>query len=177
MRNLQIGVIGDSSCSDDVRKLAYDVGKEIAINKATLICGGRGGVMLGASQGCKENGGLVIGILPGLDEETSEANPYLDVAIPTNLGWTRNSIVPMACDGVIAIGGKAGTLSEISYAWMYNKPIVSLVADPIPSKTWGKRLAGESLDSRRSDKIWKEERPEIAVKLLISKIKKALDTT
>lgn len=176
MRKIQIGVIGDSSTSTEVVKLAYEVGKEVAIQRAVLLCGGRGGVMLGASKGCKEHGGLVVGILPGIDEKSSEANPYLDVAIPTNMGWTRNSIVPMASDGVIVIGGKSGTLSEIAFAWMYNKPIISVNSDHIPATTWGKRLIGEQLDDRRKDMIFSEKIPKLAVQVLISKIKENRNT-
>ena len=169
-RRIQIGVIGDSSCSEEVVNLAYRVGKEIAINNAILLSGGRSGVMFGASKGCKENGGLVVGILPGINEADSQANEYLDVAIPTNLGWTRNSIVPMASDGIIVIGGRAGTLSEISFAWMYNKPIVSLIHESLPDESWSKKLAGIQIDNRRDDMILGIKDPKDAVSLIISKI-------
>ena len=174
MRKIQIGVIGDSQCSDKVSNLAYQVGKSIASNNTTLICGGRGGVMLGASKGCKENNGLVVGILPGFNEQESEANPYLDVSIPTNLGWTRNSLVAMASDGLIVIGGKSGTLSEISFGWMYDKPIVSLNHPDIPESSWGRKFAGLALDDRRDDIIWECDDPEKTVNLLIQKIKEKI---
>lgn len=147
MRKYQIGVIGDSSCSDDEKQLAYDIGKAIANHNCILICGGRGGVMDGASKGCKDHNGLVVGILPQIDEVSSSANSYLDVAIPTNMGWTRNSFVPMASDGVIVIGGKSGTMSEIAFAWMYDKPIISLDNDNIPKTSWGRKVANTSLDN------------------------------
>ena len=175
MRKIQIGVIGDSFCTDDVKNLAYEIGKEIALNNAILLNGGRSGVMAGASKGCKDNGGVVIGILPGINEETSEANPYLDVAIPTNLGWTRNSLVPMASDGVIVIGGKAGTLSEIAFSWMYNKPIIALTHNQIPDDSWGKRLAGERIDDRRRDTIIGIKDPKEAVLSILSQIKQKLN--
>lgn len=171
MKKKQIGVIGYSSCTDEVSSLAYEIGKEIASQNAILICGGRGGVMEGASKGCSENNGLVVGILPGHNEEDSIANPYLDIVIPTNMGWTRNSLVAMASDGIIVIGGKSGTLSEIAYGWMYDKPIVSLDNNLIPHDSWGRKLAGKKLDDRRSDKIWSEKNPGDAVSLLISKLK------
>ena len=172
MRKTQIGVIGDSNCSEIVKELAYEVGKFIALNNCTLICGGRGGVMEAASKGCKDSNGLSIGILPEINETTSEANPYLDVVIPTNMGWTRNSLVAMASDGLIVIGGKSGTLSEISFGWMYNKPIVTLNNTNIPLDRWGQKLANTKLDDRREDQIEGIPEPEQAVLTLIKKLTK-----
>ena len=172
MRKVQIGVIGDSSCSDAEKELAYIIGKTIAQSGCILICGGRGGVMEGASKGCKDHNGLVVGILPEFDEESSKANSYLDVAIPTNMGWTRNSFVPLASDGLLVIGGKSGTMSEIAFSWMYNKPIVSLDNEHIPKTSWGRKVANSSLDNRRSDTIVGIEDPVQAVKIILDLIKK-----
>lgn len=170
MRKIQIGVIGDSSCPKIEQDLAYEVGKFISINNCTLICGGRGGVMEGAAKGCKEAGGLVVGILPQINEGLSEANPFLDVVIPTNMGWTRNSLVAMASDGIIVIGGKSGTLSEISFGWMYDKPIISLDNEIISEDSWGRKLANSQLDDRRTDKIIGIADPETAIKELLKRI-------
>lgn len=172
MKKIQIGIIGDSSCSEEEKQLAYEVGKAIAQKDCILICGGRGGVMEGASQGCKEHQGLVVGILPQIDAESSEANPFLDVTIPTNMGWTRNSFVPMASDGVIVIGGKSGTMSEIAFAWMYDKPIVSLDNKIISESAWGRKVANTKLDDRRNDIIVGISDPEKAVNTILKLINK-----
>jgi len=50
---------------------------------------------------------------------------------------------------VVAIGGASGTLSEIAYAWMYDKPIVALTG----GGGWTDRLGGAPLDDRRTDRI------------------------
>ena len=76
-----IGVIGASDCSEDVCKLAEEVGERIAQAGAVLVCGGLGGVMESASKGAKKAGGTTIGILPGIDK--SQANPYIDFPIVT----------------------------------------------------------------------------------------------
>lgn len=74
----------------------------------------------------------------------------MDVAIPTGIGWARNSVDVLAGDIVIAIGGRAGTLSELAFAWRYNKPIIA-----VPNfGGWAKRLAGARIDDRRSDHIY-----------------------
>jgi uncharacterized protein (TIGR00725 family) len=122
----QIGVVGDSKIrSKKQYEICYELGKEITHVNAILICGGRGGVMEAVSKGVYDSGGFSIGILP-TDEKDPEVNKYITVKIPTYLHWTRNSLIPLASDGVIACGGGPGTLSEISYTCMYGKPLVCI---------------------------------------------------
>jgi uncharacterized protein (TIGR00725 family) len=106
-----VAVIGPG---DEPTVAAAEVGRLLAEGGATLVCGGRGGAMEAACRGAKEADGLTIGILPGSDR--SEANPFVDVVLPTGLGEARNALVVGAADVVIAIGGGYGTLSEIALA-------------------------------------------------------------
>lgn len=119
-----IGVIGDWACPADVWGLAEEVGRLVARRKAILVCGGRGGVMEAASSGARQEGGIVVGILPG--ENRQEGNKYLTVAVPTGLGAARNALVVRACDAVIAVSGGYGTLSEIGLALKMGIPVVGL---------------------------------------------------
>jgi len=89
-----------------------------------LVCGGLGGVMEAACRGAKSQGGLTIGVLPGLSGY--EANPYVDIPIVTGLGEARNVIVVRTAQAVIAVDGEYGTLSEIAYALKLGIPIVGL---------------------------------------------------
>jgi uncharacterized protein (TIGR00725 family) len=123
-RQIQIGVIGGREVTDEILGLAYDVGKIIAERRAVLVCGGLGGVMEAACRGAKEVGGTTVGILPGTSAE--DANPFVDIAIPTGLGVARNAVIIQACDGVIAVGGRYGTLSEMGFALQEGLPLVSL---------------------------------------------------
>jgi uncharacterized protein (TIGR00725 family) len=126
----QIGVIGDSNIRSKYQyEICYEVGKEIARANAILICGGRGGVMEAAAKGVYDSGGISVGILP-TDEKDPSVNEYITIKIPTFLHWARNSLVPLAADGVIACGGRAGTLSELSYTCMYKKPLVCVTSIP-----------------------------------------------
>jgi len=135
----QIGVIGDSNIrSKQQYEICYELGKEIARAKAILICGGRGGVMEAAAKGVFDSGGISVGILP-TDEKDPEVNQYITIRIPTFLYWTRNSLVSLASDGVIACGGRVGTLSELSYACMYRKPLVCITSIPGWSREIGNR--------------------------------------
>ena len=86
-----ISVIGGSKANNKVANLAQEIGREIARLGAILVCGGLGGVMQAAAKGAKEAGGITIGILPGTNKK--DANPYIDIAIPTGLGLTRNTLV------------------------------------------------------------------------------------
>jgi hypothetical protein len=80
--------------------------------------------MEAACRGAKEAGGLTVGILPGSDR--SEANPYVDVVLPTGLGEARNALVVGAADVVIAVGGGYGTLSEVALALKAGKRVIGL---------------------------------------------------
>ena len=121
---IYIGVIGGASCQEEVEREAYEVGLEIARKGAWLVCGGLAGVMNAAAKGARDAGGFSIGILPS--EDRTGASPYLEVSIPTGIGFARNLIVILSADAVIAIDGESGTLSEIGYALRYNKPVIGL---------------------------------------------------
>ncbi len=115
---------GDDALSPQIAEIANEVGREVAKRGAVLICGGLGGVMAEAAKGAKENGGLTIGILPG--EDPGSANPFIDITIPTGLGFARNVLVAYSGDAVIAVSGRLGTLPEISYALLANKPVIGI---------------------------------------------------
>lgn len=114
----------DTNLSRNTFETAKQIGELIAKRKGIVVCGGRGGVMEAVAQGAKNNKGKTIGILPGND--TTEANEYIDTAIPTGLGHKRNFCVVTAGQCIIALGGRWGTLNEISYGFIIKKPIVLL---------------------------------------------------
>jgi uncharacterized protein (TIGR00725 family) len=117
-----IGVIGATQTSKENYQLAYEVGTHIAARGAILVCGGLGGIMEAASKGASENGGTVIGVLPGTDKK--EANTYVNIAIPTGLGISRNVLVVHCADVIIAFPGTFGTLSEIAIALATGKTVI-----------------------------------------------------
>jgi uncharacterized protein (TIGR00725 family) len=80
--------------------------------------------MEAASRGARDAGGLTVGILPGSDR--SQANRWLSVSIPTDMGHARNALVALAGDAIIAVCGGYGTLSEIAFGLKMGKPVVGL---------------------------------------------------
>ncbi|MGQ9920357.1 MAG: TIGR00725 family protein [Desulfobacca sp.] len=119
-----VGVIGGSTAPTAMLTLAHAVGGEIARRGGVLICGGLGGIMQAAARGAQEAGGVVIGILPGPDR--LQGNPYLTYSIVTNLGHARNMLIAHSADGLIAVAGSYGTISEAAIALKLGKPVIGL---------------------------------------------------
>jgi uncharacterized protein (TIGR00725 family) len=113
-----VAVVGPGDAS------AERVGRELAKHGAVLVSGGLGGAMEAACRGARESGGTTVGLLPGLDR--GAANQFVDVALPTGLGEARNALVVRAADGLIAVGGGFGTLSEIALALKAGKRVIGL---------------------------------------------------
>ena len=80
--------------------------------------------MEAASRGARAEGGVVIGVLPGLDP--AEANEHVTHVVATGVGHARNLAVVGSGDAVIAVGGEWGTLSEIAFARKLGRTVVAL---------------------------------------------------
>ncbi|CAN5717029.1 TIGR00725 family protein [soil metagenome] len=133
-----ISVSGSGDASPEVSALAEEVGKLLGEAGAVVVCGGLGGVMEAVCRGARSEGGTTVGLLPGT--EHSDANDFVDIALPTGLGESRNALVARAADALIAIGGEFGTLSEIGLALKIGKPVVGL-------GTWELHRRGEAVDA------------------------------
>lgn len=121
-------VSGPGEATEEQEALAHRLGHELAERGAIVLTGGLGGVMAAASRGAKQAGGTTVALLPGSDR--TEANPHVDIAIPTGLGELRNGLLVRAADVVIAIPGGAGTLSEIALAHKTGVPVYVLSGRP-----------------------------------------------
>jgi hypothetical protein len=123
-----IAVIGSGQCESSIYQLAFEVGEEVAKKGAILVCGGLGGVMEAAAKGASLAGGLTVGILPG--PSCNSANPYIKIPVATDMGQARNVIIAHTADGLVAVSGGAGTLSEIGHGLKIGKPVVGLKTIP-----------------------------------------------
>jgi len=121
---ITISVIGGSKINAKVGVLAESVGRMIAELSCILVCGGLGGAMQAAAKGAKKAGGMTIGLLPGKDKR--DANPYIDISLPTTIGYARNAMVACSADIIVALPGSFGTESEICYGLVYGRPVIDL---------------------------------------------------
>jgi uncharacterized protein (TIGR00725 family) len=169
-RRSSVAVVGDGDAVPGSKPwaLAEAVGELLADAGFRVVTGGLAGVMEAACRGARRSKayrtGDTVGILPGHD--VTGANAYVDVAIPTGLGHARNLIVAHA-DAVVAIGGGAGTLSEIAMAWIFGRLIVAFRIDG-----WSGKLAGTRIDPRvrfaaiNDDQVFGADTAEEAVAVL-----------
>ncbi len=120
----RISVFGGRDISNEIYDKTYILGGLLAKEGYLVYCGGGQGVMEAIAKGVYKNKGICIGILKG--ESLSEMNKYINIPVSTNMGISRNALLAYNCDVAVAVSGKYGTLSEISYAFQLEKPVVGL---------------------------------------------------
>ena len=162
-----ISIIGDSKIEKDGKKyrLAFSMGKALVDNGYRVASGGLGGVMEAAFEGARSSEfyreGDTVAILPKL------ASDAADIVIATGLDVYRNVIVANS-DAVIAIGGGAGTLAEMSNAW----PLKRLMIAFRGVEGWSANVADTRLDHRNrypdieEDRIFGVDTAEEAIAIL-----------
>ena len=165
-RGVQISVVGfdADSCTEVAREAAYRVGRAIAREGATVVCGGLGGVMEAASKGARDEGGHSVGVIPSSDSD--QANRYCEFVVATGMGKSRNFVVAYSGDAMIVVGGGAGTISEVAAAYQVSKPIVTVKGTGGIADEW----AGKYLDDRRTMLIIGGSSPEDAVKKVMREL-------
>jgi uncharacterized protein (TIGR00725 family) len=122
---VQVSVVGSGA---EWEAAAEEVGRLLAERGCTVVTGGLGEVMAAAHRGAKSAGGTTIAILP--DESRERANEWADHVVVTGIGHARNLAVAASGDVVIAVGGRFGTLAEISFARILGRRVVALVGAP-----------------------------------------------
>ncbi|MEP6599157.1 MAG: hypothetical protein ABJB98_06890 [Actinomycetota bacterium] len=123
--NRYVAVVGPGEGATRLEvRLADEIGQRLAENNVVVVTGGLAGVMAAAARGARRAGGQTVGLLPGLDRAAADAG--VTMAIPTGLGELRNALVVNSADGLIAVGGSWGTLSEIAFARRADLPVVSV---------------------------------------------------
>lgn len=146
-----VGILGGAHAPPHELDIAEELGMRLIDAGCRIVTGGLGGVMAAASRGARSSNawadGLVIGVLPGLSAQ--DANEWVDIPIVTGLNYARNVVLVATADVVVAVGGGAGTLSELALAWQHQKHIVAVCA----GDGWASRLADQSLDDRREDRV------------------------
>lgn len=147
-RKFLVSVIGGHRADEKTLALAEKIGGAVAAEGAVLVCGGLGGIMEAASRGAKKNGGATIGIIPGVDK--NKANPFIDIVIPSDMGYSRNALVAGSGDMIVALPGEYGTLSEIAFALIAKRPVYGF-------ETWDIEGVVELADVEELRKIIRRE--------------------
>jgi hypothetical protein len=113
--------------------VAYELGRQIALQGAILLTGATTGLPFYAAKGNYECGGMAIGFSPAAtikDHVNSYKLPvaYHDVIVYTGFNYTgRNLLLTHAADAVITIGGRMGSLNEFTIAFEDQKMLGVLV--------------------------------------------------
>ncbi len=114
---LEIGVMGSARLteSDAWWSQARLLGELLAEKGFVVVTGGYGGLMAAVSRGAHEAGGKVIGLTMQhwTNVEPNEWNG--DLRWSMNYGTRLNYF--LNCDGMIALPGGVGTLSEMALMW------------------------------------------------------------
>jgi uncharacterized protein (TIGR00730 family) len=114
---IEIGVMGSARLteSDAWWVRSKQLGGLLAEKSFVVVTGGYGGLMEAVSRGAHEAGGKVIGLT--MQHWTNvEPNQWNgDLRWSTNYGTRLNHF--LNCDGMIALPGGVGTLSEMALMW------------------------------------------------------------
>lgn len=166
-----ISIVGDSIIEKggDKYKAAFSMGKALVDNGYRVASGGLGGVMAAAFEGAHASefytDGDTVAILPMFNRQ--QANHSADIIIATGLDVYRNVIVANS-DAVIAIGGGAGTLTEVCNAWALKRLILAFEG----VDGWSAKIAGQRMDHRirypeiEEDRIFGVKTAEEAIAVL-----------
>ncbi len=172
-RKLQIGVMGsaaDLNYSDEIQKLAEEVGELIARSGNITVYGAEkdyDSLSTAAAKGANSAGGLTVGVTHGKGKDIYDKN-NTDVIIATGLerGGGREFVLVNSCDAVIAISGGSGTLTELAIAYQSDIPMIVLEG----TGGWADKLADTYIDGRERRKVLAAKTPAEAVDLAMREI-------
>lgn len=172
---MKIAVCGASlpPFDKEIVKKAYEIGKEIAINKHTLRFGGCWGYPYEAAKGAFENNGKVFAISPAKSKEEHINKYKFPYDNFTEIEYTglgipgRNIPLVINSDAVIIISGQIGTLNEFTIAFHLKKPIGVLKdSGGITNSYIIKKIAEICNKVGEKDKIVYEKEPKSLIKKL-----------
>ena len=82
-------------------------------------------------------------------------------------GGGREFVLVNSCDGIIAISGGSGTLTEMAIAYQLNIPIVVVTG----TDGWADKMAGQYFDKRERLKALPAKDAAEAVDLILNQVK------
>jgi uncharacterized protein (TIGR00730 family) len=113
-----VAVFGSSEplAGEALYETARQLGRLLAQAGRTVVTGGYGGVMEGASRGAREGGGATLGVVCAIFSGRSP-NPYLDRVVHTRDLHERTRELVDRGEAFVVLAGKAGTLAELTWLW------------------------------------------------------------
>jgi len=122
---IKIGVMGSAGgvMDPDLMEKCRELGRAIADEGCAILTGGCPGLPHQAVIGCKERGGITIGVSPALSLQEHVAvyqspTDHIDVMIYTGSGLMGREVIGVrSCDIIIIVGGRSGTLGEFAIAY------------------------------------------------------------
>jgi len=135
-QTVAVAVFGSSEPrpGDEAFDTACRIGELLARAGYTVVTGGYGGVMEGASRGAREAGGRTIGVSTEIFDPRAP-NPYLSEVVRTRDLYERTRELVDRSDAFVVLPGKAGTLAELAWLWaleragcLHERPVVLLGA-------------------------------------------------
>lgn len=110
-------------------ELAYELGRQVALQGHVVITGATVGLPDWAAQGAKSVGGMSIGISPAASPKEHIKKYHLpttayDFILYTGLHYVgRDALLVQSSDAVLSIGGRMGTVHEFATAIESHVPV------------------------------------------------------
>ena len=156
-------------------QLARETARQLALEGFNVVTGGGPGIMEAANLGCREGGGISIGLNIRLPRE-QKSNPYLDREFDFSYFFIRKYMfVKLSCAFFAFLGGY-GTLDELfetltlmqtrkieSYPIVIGGEDMEDALEPV----LGKLLEHGTIDGKDRDLIHRSSTPEEAVRLVV----------
>lgn len=120
---------GETAENEEFLKKSREVGQWIARKECFMINGACPGLPHAAAQGCREEGGFVIGISPAFSRmehlyEYKSPVEVFDILLYSGMGFMERDLLNIrSSDGIIILGGGIGTLNEFTIAYEEGKPL------------------------------------------------------
>lgn len=132
-----ITLFGASHPTEDEYKQAYELGKKIGLKGFILKNGSYGGTMEASAKGCREGGGIVIGVgVEGhtIDRKKKPNNYNSHIIVKPNKN--ERIIEMLDADVIIVLPGQIGTLEEMFISW-----VEAIVEDKKPVVIVGQKMS------------------------------------
>jgi len=128
---IKIGVMGSASGlhKGELVEKCMELGRAVADEGCAILTGACPGLPHYAVRGCKERGGLTIGVSPAMSlhehvHQYASPTDCIDVMIYTGAGLMGREVIGVrSCDIVLIVGGRSGTLGEFAIAYDEGRPI------------------------------------------------------